>query len=139
MSVEPTDLLGTWALTREVDDHRTGERRDVRGTATLELESPGRVRWTEEGTMTWSGHEVPVSRTLWVERDGDGWSVRFADGRPFHPWAIGERVDHPCAPDHYTGLIEVSDDGWTVEWRATGPEKDYTMRTAHTPQRAPAA
>ena len=69
---EPTALLGTWSLTRVVDDRLAGERRDVRGTATLELETPDRVRWSEEGTMTWAGHAVPVSRTLFIERTGDG-------------------------------------------------------------------
>ena len=82
----PLDLLGTWELSRVVDDHLTGERRDVRGTATLELESPDRVRWSEEGTMSWPGHEVPVFRTLFVVRSGGAWFVEFEDGRPFHPW-----------------------------------------------------
>jgi hypothetical protein len=131
MSVEPTDLLGSWTLTRTIEDRLAGERRDVRGTATLELESPDRVRWSEAGTMTWAGHAVPVSRTLLVERVEGAWFVRFSDGRPFHPWAVGERVEHPCAPDHYTGLIEVEADRWTVEWRAVGPEKDYMMVTVH--------
>jgi Family of unknown function (DUF6314) len=131
----PTDLLGTWTLTRVVDDHLTGERRDVVGTATLELESPGRVRWSEEGTMTWAGRSVPVSRTLYVERAGATWSVTFSDGRPFHPWSVGTRVGHPCGADHYEGLVEVGPQGWTVEWRARGPEKDYLMRTVHTERR----
>jgi hypothetical protein len=133
--MDPTGLLGTWTLTRVVDDHRAGERRDVSGTATLVAESPTRIRWSEEGTMTWPGHEVPVSRTLYVDREDDGWVVRFADGRTFHPWAVDERVDHPCTPDHYRGLIEVSGDpveAWTVTWDAAGPEKDYRMVTVHT-------
>jgi hypothetical protein len=140
VDVTPTDLLGTWRLDREVDDHLTGEGRTVTGTATLELVEPGRVRWHEEGVMRWSGHELPVQRTLWVVREDDGWAVRFEDGRPFHPWAVGEPVEHPCAPDHYTGLVEVEgaapaggpDAGpasWRVEWRARGPQKDYVMRT----------
>jgi hypothetical protein len=136
--VQPTDLLGTWALTRVVDDRRTGERRDVAGTAELTEASPGRVRWTEAGTMTWPGHAVPVSRTLYVVREDAGWWVRFEDGRPFHPWAVGHRVDHPCAPDHYRGLIEVAGDpatSWTVTWDAVGPEKDYRMVTVHTDRR----
>ncbi|HEU5036276.1 MAG TPA: DUF6314 family protein [Nocardioides sp.] len=140
----PLDLLGTWELRRVVDDHRNGERRDVRGTATLELETPDRVRWDEEGTMTWAGHAVPVSRTLFVVRSGEAWWVEFEDGRPFHPWAVGERVRHDCAPDLYTGLIRLDQDPvedpverWTVEWRATGPEKDYVMTTVLSGRRPP--
>lgn len=132
----PLDLLGTWDLVRVVDDHRSGERRDVRGTATLAVEPDGRVRWSEEGTMTWGGRSVPVERTLYVVPGADGeWLVEFSDGRAFHPWAVGERVEHPCAPDHYSGLIELRDGAWTVEWRATGPEKDYVMSTVHSGRR----
>ena len=138
MSVEPTDLLGTWTLTRVVDDRLAGERRHVVGTATLELESADRVRWSEEATMTLGGRSVPVSRTLFVERDGTEWKVCFSDGRPFHPWAVGVRVDHPCRADHYRGLVETEGDPvsrWTVEWRASGPGKDYVMRTVHSGRR----
>lgn len=131
----PTDLLGTWTLRRIVDDRLAAERRGVVGTATLELESPDRVRWSEEGTMTWAGRSVPVSRTLYVDRVGEHWWVRFSDGRDFHPWAVGTRVEHPCGPDHYAGLIEAVPEGWTVEWRATGPEKDYVMTTIHSGRR----
>jgi len=135
MDVTPTDLLGTWRLEREVEDRLAGDRRTVTGTTVLEPVEPGRVRWHEEGVMRWSGHEVPVQRTLWVVREDAGWAVRFEDGRPFHPWAVGEPVEHPCGPDHYTGLIEaVPVDAtapafWRVEWRARGPQKDYVMRT----------
>jgi len=132
---EPTELLGTWALTRVVDDRLAGERRHVRGTATLVRETPDRVRWSEEGTMTWGGRSVPVSRTLYVERAGGEWAVHFADGRLFHPWEVGRPVQHPCAPDHYRGLVVTDGEpvsSWTVEWQASGPEKDYVMTTQHT-------
>ena len=134
-TVSPLDLLGTWDLVRVVTDHLTDERRDVHGTATLEQATPDLVHWHEEGTMTWADHAVPVHRTLRVVRSGGTWLVEFADGRPFHPWAVGRPVDHPCAPDHYVGLIEVVEDGWTVDWQATGPEKDYRMRTHHSRRR----
>ena len=136
--MDPTDLIGTWSLTRTVDDHRAGERRDVVGTAELTEVGSGRVRWAESGTMTWPGHAVPVSRTLYVVLEDDGWFVRFEDGRPFHPWAVGHQVDHPCAPDHYRGLIETVGEpvtSWTVTWDAAGPDKDYRMVTRHTERR----
>lgn len=127
-------LLGTWSLTRVVHDRSTGERRDVIGTLTLTAESPHRIRWVEAGTMSWPGHEVPVERTLYADLEDGGWIVRFADGRVFHPWTVGARVDHACAPDHYRGLVEVTGDpveAWTVTWDATGPQKDYRMVTVH--------
>ena len=138
-AVQPTDLLGTWSLTRVVDDHRSGERRDVVGTAELVAVDVGRVRWTEAGTMSWPGHSVPVSRTLYVVREPDDrWWVRFEDGRPFHPWAVGHQVEHPCAPDHYRGLVVATGEPvatWTVTWDAVGPEKDYRMVTVHADRR----
>lgn len=133
-TIPPTALVGTWQLERVVVDRLAGERRDVRGTATLALEAPRRVRWTEEGTMTWPGHEVPVARTLLVDRVDDAWIVRFADGRLFHRWAVGAPLEHPCSPDHYRGGIAVEGDPvtrWTVEWQASGPEKDYVTTTVH--------
>ena len=143
MNVPPTDLLGTWALSRVVDDRLTGERREVVGVATLALEAPDRVRWHEEGTMTWPGHDVPVSRTLYVAHDDSastGWFVHFEDGRPFHPWTIGAPVDHPCGRDHYRGLLAAHGDPvsrWTVEWDVLGPAKNYRMTTTHTARRNP--
>lgn len=142
MTIEPTDLLGTWVLNRLVDDLRAGERRDVRGTATLVLESPDRVRWTEEGLMTWADQSVPVGRTLYVDRRAGSWYVHFADGRPFHPWAVGQPVDHPCSPDHYRGLVTTEGDpvtAWTVEWHAVGPDKHYRMTTRHAYRDLPSA
>jgi hypothetical protein len=134
-AVLPTDLVGTWTLTRVVDDRLAGERRHVVGTATLSLESPDRVRWSEEGTMTWGGRSVEVGRTLYVERGDGGWFVYFSDGRPFHPWSVGSAVEHPCGRDLYAGRISGDAERWTVEWRASGPEKDYVMTTVHTDRR----
>jgi hypothetical protein len=134
----PFDLLGTWTLNRTVEDRRSGERREVRGSATLTEDGPDRVTWQESGTMTWPGHSVPVTRTLRVVRDPAGWVVHFEDGRVFHPWAVGAQVDHPCPPDHYRGLVETEGDPvtrWTVVWEALGPEKDYRMVTEHTGRR----
>lgn len=126
----PHDLLGSWVLEREVDDHLTGEHRRVEGTTTLRSQDDGTIRWDEIGTMRWAWHEVPVSRTLFVVERGDRWWVTFEDGRDFHPWSPGTEVEHPCAPDHYRGLVQVVDaDTWTVRWDAKGPHKDYSMRS----------
>lgn len=128
----PTDLLGEWVLRRRVDDRRAGVDGIVTGTTSLTGTGPDEVRWDEFGTMTFDGRTVPVSRTLYVRRadvgvDAGRWTVFFADGRPFHDWVWGERVDHPCAPDHYTGVLAGDADRWTVRWEAHGPAKDYVL------------
>jgi hypothetical protein len=135
----PLDLLGRWTLERTIEDRREDETLHVTGTTTLTAESPDRVCWSEEGTLVRAGGaRVPVTRTLYVVRRDDGWWVTFEDGRDFHPWRPGATVDHPCAPDHYRGRVDVPADpalGWTVTWEVSGPHKDYTMRTVLRPGR----
>ncbi|GAA1740237.1 DUF6314 family protein [Aeromicrobium alkaliterrae] len=127
---DPRDLVGTWQLTRRVDD-RLGPVRHVTGTSELSLIDDGRVRWSESGTMTWDGGSTPFTRTLFVELREDGWWVTFDDGRDFHPWDTDSPVVHPCGADLYEGRIEPKGpDAWSVVWNVTGPAKDYTM-TSH--------
>lgn len=126
-TVDPTDLLGHWHLDRTIDD-RVGPARHVMADTWLTAEPDGRVRWHEDGTMTWSGGSTSVSRTLFVELRDEGWWVTFEDGRDFHPWAVGEPVVHPCGADTYHGHVTVEGpDAWSVQWVVSGPAKDYTM------------
>lgn len=126
----PTDLLGEWSLERVVTDRLAGVDGRVTGTTTLVRTGPDEVRWDESGTMTLDGRTVPVSRTLFVRRDGgdrSAWVVHFSDGRVFHPWIWGTVVTHACTPDDYTGVLDGDDERWTVRWEARGPAKDYTL------------
>lgn len=131
----PLDLLGRWSLERDVEDRYASARLSVTGTALLEQVGDGRVRWHEEGVLTRPGSApAAVHRTLLVVPDADGsWQVTFDDGRPFHPWSPGVRVDHLCADDLYRGLVDVPDQvRWTVTWQVRGPAKDHTITTAYT-------
>lgn len=124
----PTDLLGEWVLRRTVTDRLAGVDGTVTGTSTLTSTAADEVRWDESGTMTFDGRTVPVSRTLRVRRAADDrWTVFFADGRAFHDWVWGARVDHACAPDDYAGVLAGDADRWTVRWEAHGPAKDYVL------------
>ena len=124
----PTDLLGDWTLHRRVDDRLAGASGTVTGTTTLTLTAPDEVRWDEAGTMSLGDRETPVSRTLLVRRaPGDRWTVHFADGRVFHDWVWGTTVEHACAPDDYTGVLDGDAERWTVRWQARGPAKDYRL------------
>jgi hypothetical protein len=117
-------------LRRRLVDRRTG--RFGRVTGGLELTRAGSsVRWFEEGRFEWNGAVVPVTRELLLAPDGDGWQVRFADGRPFHWWRPGEVVSHPCRADLYRGLISVdpSRRRLRVLWDVTGPGKDQRIVT----------
>ena len=129
-AVPPTALLGTWELRRRLVDRRAGVSGRVRGWLELCAAGPD-VRWLERGVLCWRGAEHPVSRELRVVREGDDWAVRFADGRPFHPWWPGRVVEHPCRADLYRGLIRVDRDGarLRVLWDVTGPGKAQRILT----------
>lgn len=128
---DPTTLLGTWGLSRSIDDRLTGQRSRVEGRLSLRAITPDRVEWLEEGRWHQIGGDVDVRRSLWLVRDEDtrDWWVRFEDHRDFHPWTPGVAVVHPCGADTYRGVVLGTPRRWTVEWDVSGPAKDYRMTT----------
>nr|MCW2728954.1 hypothetical protein [Aeromicrobium sp.] len=131
---DPRALAGTWRFDRHIDDRAAGQHHTATGVATFVVEDATRVRWDESGVVRWGGdgEGVPITRTLLLDRREEGWIVLFEDGREFHPWSPGGQVRHPCGDDVYTGCVSPTGqapDGWTVEWRAAGPTKDYTVTT----------
>ncbi len=71
-------------------------------------------------------------------RVGDDWWMTFADGRAFHPWRLGQVVEHPCRADTYRGLL-VLDRGATrlrIGWDVTGPGKHQRIVTRYLRLRA---
>ena len=132
--VDPTDLLGTWALTRRIVDREAGTRRfgHVTGTLTLRADDVDGdlVEWEEAGTLTWAGQSLQVRRRLLVRRDDDrGWTVCFDDGSPFHPWTPGRPVVHDCLADTYRGMVATDDGELRVLWDVSGPHKDRRLFT----------
>ncbi|MGH8861693.1 MAG: DUF6314 family protein, partial [Jatrophihabitantaceae bacterium] len=127
----PTDLLGVWQLERRLSDRRSGGFGRVTGW--LELTLVGAVvHWLELGELTWDGATHQVTRELHIVGEGGtGWTVRFTDGREFHPWRPGELVEHPCRDDLYRGLIDVATDRkyLRVLWDVRGPSKDQRIVT----------
>lgn len=130
---DPTSLLGTWQLTRVIEDRRLDDVSHLDGSLELASEGPDLVTWEERATWHRPAGDVAVRRGLRLQRTGDGWWVRFEDGRDFHPWRPGEQVEHDCTPDLYRGTVRGTTDRWTVVWEASGPEKDYRMTTTLTP------
>ena len=128
---DPHALVGTWRLSRVIEDRLTGASSVVDGQLSLTEISPDRLRWEEEGRWHRPDGDVAVRRGLWLVRDEatGAWWVRFEDERDFHPWRPEEPVVHPCAPDTYRGTVRGTPERWTVEWVVTGPAKDYTMST----------
>lgn len=127
---DPVTLLGDWSFVRTVEDRLGGEVLRVDGALSLVEEGLSRIRWHERGVMRRETGDLEVFRVLFLVEGEAGWLVTFEDGRPFHPWRVGEWVEHPCAADLYRGLVKA--DGselWSVTWQVSGPRKDYVMTT----------
>jgi hypothetical protein len=124
----PTVLLGGWRLQRRIRDRRHGVSGRVVGELVVRRDGAD-LHWHERGTLHWDGATVPVWRDLRLRQDDAGWSVFFADGRPFHPWRPGAVVEHPCREDLYRGLITVSAAMLRTLWDVTGPAKDLRILT----------
>jgi uncharacterized protein DUF6314 len=126
--VDPRSLLGDWRLDRRVVDRRAGLFGTVHGTLSL-VEDGALISWREHGTLHWNGADHPITRELLVVEEADGWQVRFADGRAFHPWRPGEVVEHPCNADRYRGLVDVRPDRLRILWDVVGPAKEQRLFT----------
>jgi hypothetical protein len=126
--VDPRELVGRWGLRRRIVDRRVGVFGAVAGELVLSPDGDG-VRWDETGTLRWDGASYAVTRTYLLRPVGSGWEMRFADGRPFHPWRPGETVTHPCRADVYTGVVDVGPTRIRTVWDVTGPAKDQRLVT----------
>lgn len=143
--LDPYTLVGEWNFERRIVDRRAEVTKRVAGTTIVEHSGHSRLRWYESGTLFDGDLELPVFRTLFIERTDGDWTVTFEDGREFHDWAPGGDVEHLCGADTYRGRIDIDIDidieeaeadaaedpqaVWSVEWTVTGPSKDYTMTT----------
>lgn len=128
-------LTGSWTVAREVHDDHSGLDGAFTGVARFVPEGDGLV-WIETGRLRLGSHEGEASRTLRIVPEGDGWAVRFEDGRPFHPLDLRSGVsvvDHPCGEDHYVGGLRAeSRDAVEIRWRVSGPTKDQTIVSRYT-------
>ncbi|MHB1570149.1 MAG: DUF6314 family protein [Solirubrobacteraceae bacterium] len=136
-------LVGTWSLSRELADHRTGARGSFTGTAVLRpvrAPAPG-AEYEEVGRIRLGGHEGPAQRQLrWLRAEG-AVQVLFADGRPFFELDLRDgscRVEHQCRADLYELSFQLADpDRLQERWRVRGPSKDYDAFTTWTRRRGP--
>jgi len=132
-------LLGRWAVTRDVDDHRTGEHARFDGTATIEEARAGSdlvATYDESGELVVADRRTPATRRLGYGARGDGsLDVRFADGRHFVDLDLRSgawEAHHPCAPDAY--LVEtlvLSPTSFEERWTVRGPAKSYDALTTY--------
>lgn len=140
MTLQPSDLLGRWSLDRTIYDRLEATRILMAGTTRFVTPAPGRIDWVEEGVLHLPGGDVPVTATRHLRREPEGsWATDFADGRAFHPWAVGVELVHECSPDTYRGWLDDEGFGradgtgatWSMRWAATGPAKDYVIESRY--------
>ncbi|MFD1341778.1 DUF6314 family protein [Litorisediminicola beolgyonensis] len=127
------DFAGTWKFSRKIHDRLSHQVISVDGTARLEPDAEG-LGYSEESVMHLADH-APMHGTrryLW-RHDGAEVAVYFADGAPFHRFALGQATPeaaHWCDPDSYAVTYDFADwPVWRTTWTVTGPRKDYLMET----------
>ena len=129
------DFLGRREIVRQITP-ADGPPASFTGFGTWSAGAAGAI-YTEKGVLQLQGAApMTAERTyLW----DDDLSVRFEDGRPFHPVpAGGGQATHFCDPDTYLVSYDFSDwPAFTVRYDVTGPRKDYVMISRY--QRADAS
>lgn len=122
-------LVGTWTLTRNVEDGLTGDCGRFIGKATFEpvgLDLIGR----EEGMLSFRLYCDVVTRCYYYSFPTRKVSyVHFDHGGFFHclDLSVGHcAAEHFCGADRYHGNFWAQGaDLWTVVWRVRGPDKDH--------------
>jgi hypothetical protein len=134
-------LLGTWQVTRVIDDRRAGITGSFEGVAVLagspgaDLLAPGaRAHYTETGTLRYGTHTGPARRSLGATRlDGGAVLLSFPNGLPYIELDLSTGVcerRHPCGEDIYDSAMVVhSADVLEERWLVRGPAKDYSAVT----------
>jgi hypothetical protein len=131
-------LLGTWSITRSIDDHRSGMSGLFEGSAVfteIEIDEDSglvtRASYEESGDLQFASHKGEAHRRLEYRApiDGNSIDVVFSDGSPFIHLDLGGevwRAVHLCGDDYQEIAITVPTGNEVRElWRVRGPETDY--------------
>ena len=129
------DFLGTWALSRRIDDRLAGQSGVFEGMARFTPDGPDAAIYDESGLLR-LGDAPPMTaerRYLW-QFGAETVIVRHADGRDFFrftPGGRGAEIVHVCDPDTYRVIHDFTVwPRWQAIWTVTGPRKDYRLRSA---------
>jgi hypothetical protein len=137
-----SNFIGTWTISREIDDLRAKSQAQLHGTCVFERSANGDVIQFEQGQIIMPGMAHPIAaerRYIWRAHETHI-GVYFADGRFFH--SIDPSIDHPeaghdCDPDRYDVRYDFSacsgaTSSFTSRWQVSGPRKDYVSVTKFT-------
>ena len=133
-------LVGTRAVERSIEDHRSGISGHFEGQAVLvghPAQQPAgtvpRASYQETGELRFGGHAGPARRGLDYVRRGGAVMLYFTDGRPYVDLDLRSgtwRAAHPCVADLYevTTIVRSADELQEL-WRVRGPDKNYDATT----------
>lgn len=127
-------LLGSWTLTRKIDDRKNGLSGSFEGTAIFDETSDGCGLYRETGEMAFGGYLGEADRTLHAQRCADGTvALTFPDGRRYIEMNLSQQkwsAQHLCGSDTYEINLEVKSRELLVEqWMVRGPKKCYDALT----------
>jgi Family of unknown function (DUF6314) len=91
------------------------------------------LRWEEEGILDVGGNRLHAHRNLALRVVDGEWWMTFEDGGLFHPWQLGEWVEHPCGADWYRGRLQLDPEArqMRILWDVTGPSKRQRIFTRY--------
>ena len=130
-------LKGAWSLEKSIYDALTPHRGTFTGVAFFKEIEPHKVKYTEEGILTYGTYEGTGLQEYLYEFSHPYEAKVY---RPPHGFfhtldlRLGFwKVEHVCGQDHYTGRFSVlSQEEWTVSWRVKGPRKNLEMTYRYT-------
>lgn len=131
-----SDFIGTWALTRRIDDRRAGAAGSFTGRAVFRPEGAD-LAYREEGILRLGpGPGFTASRAYRWRAAGDGLAILFEDGRFFHTLPLDApraEAGHDCGADRYEVRYDFQGwPKWRAVWDVRGPRKDYRMESVYT-------
>ncbi|MHA1598648.1 MAG: DUF6314 family protein [Alphaproteobacteria bacterium] len=124
-------MIGTWSLTRTINDLRQNMPGAMQGGATIATGDDD-YHYREQGELCFGDYRETVHRTYRYSFPGPGIAeVCFDDGRPFYRLDLGNgfcKVQHVCGDDIYRGAFRVDGpDAWRSNWFISGPNKEIVL------------
>ena len=128
-------LLGSWRISRRIQDFRLGICGRLEGRATVAPAATGLVH-EETGKLCFGIHQGEATRRTLIAIDRpEAAALYHADGSLFHALDLSSGtadILHRCADDHYRGRYRVLQENcFWVAWHVTGPRKHYRLATRH--------
>lgn len=134
-------LLGTWSITRSLDDHYGGVKSSFVGHGVFAAPPTSghwsgarRARYEEYGELRFADYTGEARRNLdYVSEEAATVLAFFDDGRPFVDLDLRAgswQAHHLCGDDHYEMATHVV--SWDVveeRWRVRGPATCYDAVT----------